>query len=854
MTRSRAFKINLPHFHKPRNLLQVVVWLTTAIFSVLAAGFVASFLVVTIVSKDLPSPNKLITRQVDQSTKIMDRNGKLLYEVYGNTNRTLVTLDKISPYLIQATLATEDAQFYEHGGFSPKGFVRGIYLCVTRQGCAGGSTLTQQLVRNSLISNERTIFRKIREFILAMQIEKVYSKDEILQMYFNEAPYGGQAVGVEAASEMYFGKKASDLTLAEGAMMAGLPQAPSYYSPFGVHPEYTKGRQTYVLHLMRDVGWVDKSGQNHKIAAEIIEAAKNETLVYNDTGGKIEAAHFVMYVKKLLTDRFGEQMVASGGLQVTTTLDLDKQNILQKTITDQVTLDEKQYGYSNGAGVLEDPKTGEILAMVGSRNYFDKNYDGKYNVTIASRQPGSAIKPINYATALKQGYTAATVLYDVQTQFTGASASEPYIPVNYDGKFRGPIQLRYALANSLNIPAVKVLKLVGLENMIKTASDMGIDTFSDPSRYGLSLTLGGGETNLLELTGAYATFANTGTFNTPVFILKVTDSKGSSLYNTPTSSGRKVLDSGIAYIISDILADNDARSMEFGTGSTLHIPGYTVSVKTGTTNDLKDNWTVGYTPDLTLGIWVGNNDNTQMKNVASGISGASYIWNKAIKEYLKDKKDVPFVKPDNVVQVKIDAQTGGAATGDFPSRLEYFLKGTEPTSESQMRRRLTICKVDGKIASQSCIDAKKTEEKTFLFLIAELPEWQDAVDKWINDNHKDDEMYHPPHDISTAYFDSSGEAAKNGGPLVAITAPALNTKVKSGDSVTIQADVSSPYAVTKVTFSYDGSVVGAPVTSIPYKKNIQIASTETSGQHQIKVTAEDSAGNDGSATLSIQVV
>lgn len=839
-------------------VLKIALTVSTAVLIVLAAGFAISVLAVTYFSKDLPSPTKLTNRKIEQSSKIMDRNGKLLYDIYGNTNRTLVTLDQVSPYVIKATLATEDASFYGHSGFDARGFARAMLSCAIHFGnCTGGggSTLTQQLVKNSLLTPERSFIRKIKEFVLALQIEKIYTKDQILQMYLNETPYGGQAYGIEAASETYFGKQAKDLTLAECALLAGLPQSPSYYSPYGAHPEYAKDRQSYVLYLMSTNGWTDRDGTKHQLSPQEAAAAKDEPLVYNEAGSSILAPHFVMYVKSLLTDMFGESAVDSGGLQVTTSLDLDMQQTLQKIVTDQIAADEKPLGIGNGAAVAENPGTGEILAMVGSRNYFDKNYDGKVNVALSPRQPGSSIKPITYATALKQGYNAATTLYDVETTFSKADAGKDWTPVNYDGQFHGPVQVRYALANSLNIPAVKMLRLVGLENMMKTASDLGIDTFKDPSNYGLSLTLGGGEVTLYKMVGAYSTFASGGIYRPPAPILKVSDSGGHVLYTAPQNSGRRVLAPGVAYVISSILSDNEARSMAFGPYSTLYVPCFTVAVKTGTTNDLKDNWTVGYTPNLAVGVWVGNNDGTAMKSVASGISGASVIWNKAMKEFLKGKPDQPFTAPEDVVQTKIDSFSGSLPSGDAPTRLEYFIKGTEPNTDSQMRRRIEICKPDGKIASQACKDAHQTEEKTFYFLTAELPDWQEAVNKWIDNVHKDDGEYHPPTEISKLYFDHDGKPTGDvGGPLVALNSPSEGAKFRPGEIMVVKADVSTPYAVTKVQFFYDNNQVGGDVTSIPYQKEIQIASSEKSGKHQIKVRAEDSAGNDGSATLNITVV
>jgi len=709
---------------------------------------IAIFLMVLfgVYSATLPSPSKLTTRDIEQSTKILDRNGKLLYEVFADKNRTLVELQNVSPYLLRATLSAEDSDFYRHRGFDLIGILRAGYNVLRGKGLQSGSTLTQQLVKNALLSSERTINRKMKELVLSMQIERKYSKDDIIKMYLNETPYGGTAYGVEAASQYYFGKSSKELNLAESALIAGLPQSPTYYSPFGPNPENAIARQHYVLWLMRNRGWVEKDGTRNFISEEDYNAAKVADLKFAGINNGIKAPHFVMYVKSLLSQKYGDKYVGNAGLSVTTTLDLDLQEQVEKIVKDEVEK-VKYLSVGNAALVAIDPKTGQILAMVGSKDYFDMENDGNVNVTLSLRQPGSAIKPLTYVTAFERGFTPSTVLFDVPTEFSGGEDLPPYKPVNYDGKYRGPIQIRYALANSINVPAVKMLKLIGVEAVINTAQKFGISTLNDPSRYGLSLTLGGGEIRLLELTNAFGVFASGGIYREPISILKVADAKGKVIDEVRESKGEKVIDSGYTYLISDILSDNNARAEVFGLGNALVVPGHTVAVKTGTTNDIRDNWTIGYTPSIVIGVWAGNNDNSPMaKGLASGVTGAAPIWQKAMIAYLKDKKDEKFEKPENIIDMEVGKISGMKVyDGAEDGRWEKFVKGTEPTSVSDWFISLEVCKKDngGFKLKKDCDDEGTVKERVFVKLKAELSEWQDSVDKWVEENI-DDEDYFPP--------------------------------------------------------------------------------------------------------------
>lgn len=623
--------------------------------------------------KDLPSPTRLSNATLSQSTQIFDRHGTLLYTIYGKKNQTFVPLSSIPKNVQQATIAVEDRDFYRHGPIDLRGILRAFIATVFHRQTQGGSTLTQQLVKNSLLSPERTVLRKLREVVLSFATEIIYPKDKILEMYLNQIPYGGTSYGIEAAAMTYFGKHAKDLDLAESALLAGLPEAPTVFSPFGSHPELAKERQNLVLRDMYQQGYITKQQSDQAMA---------EPLHYQQLSNAIKAPHFVLYVKDVLAKKYGEKMVEEGGLKVTTSLDLPLQEYAQATVAAEVA-NLKGYHVTNGAALITNPATGEILAMIGSRGYFSNETDGNVNITLAHRQPGSSIKPINYAVGLIHGYTAATAFVDQSTCFPNPG-HENYCPVNYDGNYHGVVSMRLALGNSLNIPAVKMLKLNGVESMTATAAAMGITTLNHPERYGLSLTLGGGEVTMLDMATAFGVFANEGYKIDLHPILKVTDAKGSVLeeYHPPVSPifGRRVLPADVAYIISDILADNNARLIDFGSSSELKIDKRTVSAKTGTTNDFRDNWTIGYTPSYLVAAWVGNNDNSPMSGLVSGITGAAPIWHTLISHLLENKPDEVPQRPNTVIQKYVCSISGSIPQkeGACPTRAEYFIKGIEP--------------------------------------------------------------------------------------------------------------------------------------------------------------------------------
>jgi 1A family penicillin-binding protein len=645
--------------------------------SILVSLFIlgSSYVVYDVVFKDLPPVTQITERQQILTTRILDRNGNLLYRIYKDENRTLIPLSQVPTYMREATIAIEDKEFYKHKGVSFRGILRAFTTNIRGDRVQGGSTITQQLVKNTLLSPERTFRRKVREILLAFLMEGTYTKDEILEMYFNEIPYGGSTYGVEEAAQRYFGKSARQLTLSESAFLAGLPASPTVYSPFGSTPEYAYARQREVLRRMVE----DKY-----ITEEQSLQARKEPLQFRQDTTDIKAPHFVMYVRNMLAKQYGEDILSQGGLEVRTTLDLDTQNQAQKIVTDEVN-NLARLHIMNGAALITNPETGEILSMVGSKNYFDFTHDGQVNVTVRLRQPGSSIKPLTYAIALEHGANPATTIVDEPTSFS-SPGSPPYVPKNYDGRFHGTVTIREALASSYNIPAVKTLASIGISTMIDKAELMGVTTWSDRKRFGLSLTLGGGEVMMTELAQIYGTFANYGETVKLNPILEVKNSHGEILYHNSCANDRRdcpashTLNSKVAYQITDILKDNNARTPAFGPNSVLVIPGQEVAVKTGTTNNLHDNWTIGYTKDRVVAVWVGNNDNSAMSYVASGITGASPIWNKIIRTQLSADHPHVFPTPEGLIKVKVCSVTGTLPCKGCPSiKEDIFVKGTEPT-------------------------------------------------------------------------------------------------------------------------------------------------------------------------------
>jgi membrane peptidoglycan carboxypeptidase len=642
--------------------------------------------------KDLPSPKKLLTDPPKLASKIYDRNGILLYQIYKDENRSLISLNDIPKHALLATLAIEDNEFYKHPGFSLKGIMRAVFKNINEGKMYGGSTITQQLVKNTLLTREKNLQRKIKELILAIGVELMYSKNEILEMYLNVSPYGGTVYGIKEAAKSYFGKEVSDLTLAESAFLAGIPKSPNNYSPFIGDPNSALSRQKEVLGLMLENGYIKKSEY---------DMALSEKLNFAENKIKIKAPHFVMFVKDYLEKTYGESMVSGGGLDVITTLDSKIQSMAEAVVADELSK-LKNYKVTNASVIITNPRTGEILTMIGSNNYFDLLNDGNVNAIFSLRPPGSSIKVVNYAYALSNGYTPASIIDDTPVRYKVAGSSD-YVPVNYDKSFKGKISLRSALAQSRNVPAVKVLSSYGVSKMVEMGKKMGIASWDKSEYFGLSMTLGGANTTLFDLAQVYGVIANYGIKKpiNPIINIKnsnnssiadnacsgkstasrldfpptiansnkngdiLTDIFGNSLVSLSYASysednngkkekecvGENILDPRVAYIITDILRDNNARAPTFGLNSQLNVKNHKeVAVKTGTSNSMRDNIAIGYSQDYLVAVWVGNNDNSPMSNIASGITGATPIFNEIMSNLLLNKESVEWDIPPGLVK------------------------------------------------------------------------------------------------------------------------------------------------------------------------------------------------------------
>ncbi len=628
-----------------KHIKELLIDTLVGIFILILVG--AGILFIWISTLDIPDLSSFEERRILQSTKIYDRTGKiLLYDLHQDVKRTVVPYEDISYNIKNATVAIEDDTFYEHFGVRPVAIVRSMINNIKAGGGpfsgAGGSTITQQVIKNSILQQEKSLTRKIKEAILAIRLEQVLDKDEILNYYLNESPYGGTIYGIEEASFAFFGKPASEITLLESAYLAALPQAPTYFSPYGKNKDALEERKNLVLERMVLKGFITE--EERLMALEQTVEFKPRVA----TG--IRAPHFVFYVRDYLIRKYGEESLAERGFKVITTLDWELQKAAEKIVFEKALYNKNAFNAENGALVATDPRNGEILVMVGSRNYFDKEIDGNFNIATAERQPGSSFKPFVYASAFSQGYTPDTVVFDLKTQFSTTCAPDNktsengcYSPENYDNKFRGPVTLRNALAQSLNVPSVKTLYLAGIPKTIKLARDLGITTLTNPDRYGLTLVLGGGEVKLLEMVGAYSVFANDGIKNELMSILRIEDSRGNIIENFEPQT-KYVLEKEVARNISDILSDNVARTPLYGANSLLYFPGRDVAAKTGTTNDYRDAWIVGYTPNIAVGAWAGNNNNSSMAKKISGLI-VTPIWREFLDVALPLRKQETFKEP-----------------------------------------------------------------------------------------------------------------------------------------------------------------------------------------------------------------
>jgi membrane peptidoglycan carboxypeptidase len=813
-------------------------------------GIVAVVGVFIYFSKDLPDPGKINNRFIAESTKIYDRTGDhLLYEVHGEEKRTQISFSEMPDVLKYATISLEDQDFYNHYGIKLTSILRSIFKDLINFGKAqGGSTITQQFVKNSLLTNEKTLIRKVKEVILSLELETKFSKDEILAMYLNEIPYGSNAYGIEAASQTFFGKPARELMLDEAALISALPQATAYYSPYGSHTDALIGRKSYALKTMAKLGYITQE--------QATEAINTETLAKLQPQKNFFAApHFVMYIKDYLQQKYGDNAVEQGGLKVYTTLDWEKQQLAEKVVKEGVEKNAKTYGAANAGLVAMDPKTGQILAMVGSKDYFaisepagcipGKNclFEPNVNVAVSLLQPGSSFKPYVYLTAFIKGFTPETNIWDADTNFS-TEDGKSYNPKNYDGKNSGLLQMKDALARSLNVPAVKTLYLAGVNDSVKTARDMGITTLTEPDRYGLSLVLGGGEVKLLEHVNAFSTFATGGIRHNKTAILRIEDNKGNTLEKYIGDQGEKVIEEKYIAMIDYILSTNSFRAPVFGDNNPLSFENRPVAAKTGTTNEWRDGWTMGYTPSLAVGVWAGNNDHSMMKQGADGILVASPIWRNFMNEALKNVNIESFPKYE-------PEETG-----------KDILDG-----KLEMKKEVKVCEIPGEndkycLANDYCPE-KKVKKKKFsdahsiLYYInkddvrgdapkepkndPQFESWEKGIKSWLKDQDYSTDSA-PKEECKEKDFSDYK-------PDIEIKSPS-NGETITAASFTVSVKISAPYGVKNSTVSINGSNVsstnddsfGATYTIPDDKKNSNLS---------IKVETTDN--NDNSTSKSITV-
>lgn len=812
--------------------------------------FVGGILTLWVSSWKLPDLSEFNNRKVSESTKIYDRTGEiLLYDLHRGAQRTIVPYSEISRNVKNATVAIEDNEFWQHKGIRIRAIFRAVFANLfsgNLLGGQGGSTITQQVVKNSLLTNEKKISRKLKEWVLALRLEKAFDKETILSLYLNEIPYGGTLYGIEEASEAYLGKSSRELSIAESAYMAALPNAPTFYSPYGNHRDKLEERKNLVLKRMEEVGFITKE-ERTKAEKEVVVFKPN-----NETG--ILAPHFVIYVRQYLEQKYGREALEEQGFTVITTLDYDLQKIAEEIVKKFALENKKKFDAENAALSAVDPKTGQILVMVGSRDYFDKEIDGNYNATIAYRQPGSSFKPFVYAMAFEKGFTPETVVFDLPTEFSTecnpdglpknpAHADKCYKPGNYDDKYRGPISFRDALAQSVNVPAIQVLYLAGLKDSLRLAKDMGLTTLQDSDRYGLTLVLGGGEVRLLDLVGAYGTFATEGTHREPVGILRI-ENKAGDVVEEWHDLPEQVLSEETARKISDILSDNKARTPAFGATSPLYFPGRDVAAKTGTTNDFKDAWILGYTPNIAVGAWAGNNDNRPMHKVAAYI--VAPLWNAFMQEVLKRLPIETFQKPAETDTSSLPPVLRGVWQG---SRT-YFVdkvsgkRATEFTPpelrvEKAIREVHSILYwIDKNKPTELRMTAPQTTDSQFEY-------WEYAVRKWAGEQGLTDEN---ESSIPSALDDIH---LPEFAPIITISHPLAGSLLNSKETNILKATVTSRFPVAQVQFFVNNSFVGSSVKA-PWQVSFSPTDLETplSFENELTVVAYDVFQNKGQVTAT----
>ena len=813
--------------NRGKKLYKALKYLIGAFFVLSILGFFCSIAGFAYFAKDLPDPNKLLEREPIESTKIFDRTGEhLLYEIHGEQKRTMIDMNDLPDYIKNAVVSIEDDKFYTHHGIDIMGILRAAYRnMISGSKSQGGSTITQQLVKNAILTTEKTYSRKIKEAILSIEIERKFSKDDILQMYLNEIPYGSSVYGIEAASQHFFGKPAKDLTISETATLSSLPRATTYYSPYGTHTDQLEARRLLVLKKMKEFQYITED--------EYTQAVE-EKPIFSELGKGIFAPHFVMYIKEQLVEQFGENEVEQGGLKIYTTLDWDKQQIAEVAVEKGAINNESKYGAKNSALIAIDPKTGEILSMVGSRDYFDLENDGNVNVTLSLRQPGSSFKPFAYLTAFQKGYTPETVLFDVETDFND------YTPHNYDDTYLGPITMRSALQLSKNVVSVKTLYLAGERETFDLAKKLGISSLTDPERYGLSLVLGGGEVRLLDIVSAYGVWANDGVKNPVVSILKIEDRYGDIVLEAKNSPQR-ILDSQYARMITDVLSDNEARTPAFGAWSKLYLGERPATAKTGTTNDARDAWTIGYTPSLVAGVWSGNNNNTPMKGHAGGSSAAAPIWNDFITKALEGTPIEEFVKPEEIVKenpilggsiedptiYKIDKISQKLAT---PLTPEYLIE------EKTLKRVHCILHYIDKDNPNGSVPENPSDDPQY-------ENWENAVQIWGLENEYIEEIPIEYDDVHTA----------ENQPNISITSPRDEQTLNIGTNIQITADIFYRLKPKEINIFLDGQLIQSSST-FPLSTDILIPTSTSNGSHIIKTVIFDTVYNSAEDEVKINVI
>lgn len=819
-------------------------------------GFVVTAALFAFIAKDLPSPNNVNNRFIIESTKIYDRTGThLLYEVHGEEKRTIVNFQDIPESVRAATIALEDQNFYHHFGIQPKAILRAALKdIITLDAAQGASTITQQFIKNSLLSNERTLTRKVKEVILALEIEAKFEKDEILAMYLNEIPYGSNAYGIEAAAQSFFGKSSRELTLDEAALLASLPRGTAFYSPYGSRPDRAVARKDYALKQMAKLGYITDDQANEAIAIDTLQKLKPQKNI-------IAAPHFVMYVREYLQSKYGDQNIEQNGLKVITTLDWDKQMAAEEAVRSQVEKN-KRWKAANAALVAVDTRTGQILSLVGSKDYFGSSepvgcisgkscvFEPNFNVAVSKRQPGSSFKPYVYLAAFTKGYLPETILYDTKTQFETAEGKS-YEPNNYDGKFHGPISMMKSLGGSLNVPAVKTLYLVGVKEATTLAKNLGITDLNRPDQLGLSLVLGGGEVTLLDHVSAYATLANNGVKHEKTAILRVEDSKGTVLEEYQTNAGTQVVDPKYIAMLNSVMTNNENRAWVFGENSPLAFKDRLVAAKTGTTNEFRDGWTIGYTPSLAVGVWAGNNDNSPMTTGADGVNVAAPIWrafldkalvNTATEEFPKYNPEDEIGEGDGQTEKSMLAgkleQKEGLRVCEIPGKKDTYCKANKYCPSKDVKKRDFMSPHDilfyiNRDDPRGPIPDKPDRD-------AQYKNWEKGVKEYYSDK-KDIILDEPPKDECKESDFSDFE------PKIKFTAAGSH----SSQDITLTVSVDAPYGVRSVKYSVDGNEIGK-TSSKPYDLKYSVPTDKNGSSLNVSVEITDENGNTASDSGKIQ--